>query len=496
MKDIPINQGFTRSISNMNSNIRRRSSSPPFNISDKFTPGTKSPHKEIDIKKAAALLAQTKVRTDIPQPRWTFDTGTGNDIITPPVTMQNGSVIFCDTENIYVVDADSGMEISRNKTGGSDEITLTPGPNDSVIMDRHDGTIGAIDNKGNQLWETKLDEEDSSNIIGLDGNIYVGSQEKNLQAIDGKTGEVKWRYPAKEEFSAIGTSKDNTAFFIGNDGKVLALDTKDGKKKWELQVKSVLKKHCKLDDEGNLYVSTYTGMVSLDGKTGKERWNFNAHDYMRAEPIFDKDGNIYLPTRSKFFNAIDGKTGEVKWTRNLVGRIDTPASLSPDGTLFVGTREGKFYGIDSKTGDIKWDNKTFSGPAFAPILTDDGVLYAGLSVGINTTFCKNVTAFNPETGEKLKEYLMPHKTYLSGRNYKNQKVTYDYTGPVVINSSPKDPEVLYMGTADGKLVALSRHPISTKRLEKEPTPDNKNYEIKKQKRTINIGGVELPINRP
>ena len=69
---------------------------------------------------------------------------------------------------------------------------------------------------GDKLWEFETEGfVESSPAIGSDGTVYVGSNDKKLYAINGKTGGKLWEFVTGE---LVGSSPA-----IGSDGTVYVL---------------------------------------------------------------------------------------------------------------------------------------------------------------------------------------------------------------------------------------------------------------------------------
>ena len=80
---------------------------------------------------------------------------------------------------------------------------------------------------GAKLWEFETGEQvGASPAVGSDGTVYVGSRDKKLYAINGKTGQKLWEFQTGDWVSsspAIGT--DGTVYVGSNDKKLYAIKT-------------------------------------------------------------------------------------------------------------------------------------------------------------------------------------------------------------------------------------------------------------------------------
>jgi len=88
-------------------------------------------------------------------------------------------------------------------------------------------TGSPIAGKERLLWEFETgDAVSSSPAIGSDGTVYIGSTDKKLYAINGKSGVKLWEFEtggAVHSSPAIGS--DGTVYVGSGDGKLYAIKT-------------------------------------------------------------------------------------------------------------------------------------------------------------------------------------------------------------------------------------------------------------------------------
>ena len=80
---------------------------------------------------------------------------------------------------------------------------------------------------GIKLWEFETgDKVTSSPAIGSDGTVYVGSWDKKLCAINGKTGVKLWEFTTGDFVtSSTAIGPDGTVYIGSHDKKVYAIKT-------------------------------------------------------------------------------------------------------------------------------------------------------------------------------------------------------------------------------------------------------------------------------
>ena len=102
-------------------------------------------------------------------------------------------------------------------------------PSKPVVQDSKTGQLkGEVKKPGTVLWEFETGGAIvySSPAIGSDGTVYVGSEDKKLYAINGKSGVKLWEFVTGDEVSsspAIGP--DGTVYVGSEDNKLYAIKT-------------------------------------------------------------------------------------------------------------------------------------------------------------------------------------------------------------------------------------------------------------------------------
>jgi outer membrane protein assembly factor BamB len=196
----------------------------------------------------------------------------------------------------------------------------------------------AIAPSGQLAWKvTTQSDVLSAPAIGVDGTIFVGSEDKNLYALN-PDGSLKWTYP-------------------GNDG---------------LQSPVV-------GPEGVVYVAGKPSMCAIDA-TGKLKW-ITPTDGDATAPAIASDGTVYVAAATGTFYALDGATGTERWRATLTA-FDTHLQplVGADGLVYVGATDGTLYAL-SPDGTVKWKLTTGSAIGGAAAMGADGALYVGTADG-------------------------------------------------------------------------------------------------------------------
>jgi hypothetical protein len=172
---------------------------------------------------------------------------------------------------------------------------------------------------GDLIWEFETESYvASSPAIGADGTVYVGSDDRNVYALDGKIGAKQWKF--------------RTVSYVASSPATGA--------------------------DGTVYVGSYDKKVyALDGKTGAKKWQFLTGDRVRSSPAIGSDGTVYVGSRDNKVYALDGKTGAKQWEFRTGADVDSSPTIGADGTVYVGSRDYKVYAFETSSSgpaDSSW----------------------------------------------------------------------------------------------------------------------------------------------
>jgi outer membrane protein assembly factor BamB len=204
------------------------------------------------------------------------------------------------------------------------------------------------------LWEFNAKNSVEGAAVIADGVVYVGSSDKNLYALDLKTGAKRWTTPLGIITASPGINGDRV--YIGDaDGKFYCLDRSNGKVLWTFDDNDQTGQITAAPnfDGDNVLIPTHNSTLYCLDKSGKKIWDFRIEG-----PIYGgvavTDGKTFLAGCDSLMHVLDVKTGKELGSVDLKGQSGA-ASAVLDGHLYVGTMSNQVLSINLKTLRIDWE---------------------------------------------------------------------------------------------------------------------------------------------
>ncbi len=270
--------------------------------------------------------------------------------------------------------------------------------------------------------------------INADNSRVYLAFDKQVYAVDLKTGKEVWRFPTDKDVKATFYAKpeltDDGQLIVGSyNGKLFSLDPENGSQNWVFDGSKGQFVGSALITEQGIFAPSSDSSVYALTKSGSELWKpFETSDPIWASPVTDANCDcIIVPSMDHHLYALDSQTGSLLWkTEDLGGAIVSTPAISDDDILYIGTFDKEVLAIDKNNQQIIWRFSTNDWVWASPVIDQDKLYFGDLS----GTFY----ALDRKSGSKLWE-IQPAKS-ITGK-------------PLVKGDS------IFFGSTDGKLISTN-----------------------------------------
>lgn len=276
--------------------------------------------------------------------------------------------------------------------------------------------LGPAAKNGEIAWTFQTDGAIWSSPTVEGRNVYFGSNDGNIYALETESGKKLWRFKTGGALYGRPTVVDNSLYMLSDDGYLYKLNAESGREIWRFdtgggKVKrspTGMKENDMYDNftsgavvaNGVVYIgSASKKLYAVDEKTGKEKWEFQANDIIRSTPMI-AEGLVCFGSWDHFVYAVDEETGTLKWKYDT-GQVITSSPAYADGTIYIGSRSADIFALEAATGKIKWKYFYWYSWVESSGTVSDGVLYVGssdyqLMFAIDTKSGKPIWSFDTD----------------------------------------------------------------------------------------------------
>ncbi len=358
--------------------------------------------------------------------------------------------------------------------------------------EKHCGIYPSANNIGFSTlkWKFKTHGKIFSSPAVYNGIVYIGSEDKNLYAIDVSTGKELWKFTTGGAVHSSPSVFNNVVYFGSFDGYYYAVDAKKGTEKWRFKTggekwidskelgfsspesdqpdpwqfflsSPVIKPN---ENAGVVYFGSSDGFVyAVDAENGKLKWKFKTEGPVHSSPAIYQ-GRLYVGSWDNHLYALDAQSGQELWrfkTGSKVMMHGIQASPTVDnGSVYFGARDAYFYSLNAETGTPNWKYSADNSWILTTAGVKDGTVYIGTSdsflflaidaktgkekyrmaangyifsspaIANNTAyfgdFTGKVFAVDLQTGQKLDEFVTPSREANAKRILKDDRLDFQY----------------------------------------------------------------------
>lgn len=246
-------------------------------------------------------------------------------------------------------DGDARWEIDWE----SRELPATPTVHGETALLSRAGTTIAVDRRtAERHWEYATGTEESV-PTAVSETVYLPG--KRLLALDGVTGERRWRADGVPSHAAPVSATEDTVF-TESDGALYAVEPADGSVRWETELAEGSHVAPVVGEEV-VVVAGSDGLVQAVARSdGTERWQESVAGNQRAAAV--TDGAVYaISDTNDRLLAFDAWTGEERWTADLGPTVDHQPAVGGETVYVMGYDERKeedaLFCVDAASGSVR-----------------------------------------------------------------------------------------------------------------------------------------------
>ncbi len=253
----------------------------------------------------------------------------------------------------------------------------------NLYVGSHDGHLYALDRHGTERWKRFLGDRIYSTALLADGRLYVGSDADTVWALRASDGEVEWRLGTEGDAdSGVVGAPDGTLHFCA--GNHLYAVAPDGTVAWRFEARSKIYSTPAVDDDGTIYVGSQDDHVYAVAPDGRMRWSYRTRDDVDGSPVLGDDGTVYVGSDDQHVYALT-RDGELRWSTPLEGYVRAPLGLGTDGSVLAGVYgpRPRLVSLDAATGEVRWffpvtvADSSEIGVHSGPLVDREGQIYFG-----------------------------------------------------------------------------------------------------------------------
>lgn len=216
--------------------------------------------------------------------RWTY--GTEGVWRGGPTVMSDGVVLAVEFNGSLHAIAANGAARWHVSLDGEGIAAPAVGPDGTIVVGSLSGTLHAFASDGTPRWTLPTGAGIGAPALVTADAVYVGSYDFYVYAVD-LAGQPLWDYEFATDADvqcAPGLLPSGDLAMCSRDGNVYAIDGATGEERWRFGTAGITYGGVALGPDGTILVGVADGSVQAIAPTGQARWRFDTHEAVVARP--------------------------------------------------------------------------------------------------------------------------------------------------------------------------------------------------------------------
>ncbi len=228
---------------------------------------------------------------------------------------------------------------------------------DKVLLGSRYGEIFALNLNGDLIWSEQLNKNNVYLTAHNNENFIIATIGDMCYKLNLK-GDILWSYKTNGTIDSPAVIFEDELYFGSLDTNLYALDKQDGNLKWKQETGwSILSAPAVTDDV--VYVGSMDNyLYALDRTDGEVLWTFGTNGAIRSSPAVYGD-YVFFGSDDGYLYAVDKEDGNLNWRfapgltikNDVYNYVTTSISgdvLADDHMVFM-SANGMVYGLDAQT---------------------------------------------------------------------------------------------------------------------------------------------------
>lgn len=205
-----------------------------------------------------------------------------------------------------------------------------------------DKRLYALDRRGLYLWSLATGDNIASRPLVVDDLVIVGSEDRNVYAVDADSGELRWERSTGGSVVSWPAKAGDVVVIGSDDGAVYAFDPASGEQRWTYAAGGPIEAPIVAVDEG-VYVASRDGTLALlDADDGRVTWTANVGSPIRDAPGVGDDA-VFVVDEPGYLTALRRADGTRIWVTTDQSFSYRGAPIPVGDGVVVNADDGRVY---------------------------------------------------------------------------------------------------------------------------------------------------------